>query len=136
MASAALMTAVAARLAGNWTLCAVVEDDTTGLGPGDGAPYVTLEYPVAREEQITIGAPGNNVFRETGAFRLVLVSPTGQGLAQPIAWMDQLRAIFRGKHFSGVTTYAPSPGATDTSNYSAGRYVVSSSVPYYIDLFA
>ncbi|MGJ5163162.1 phage tail terminator-like protein [Bradyrhizobium sp. HKCCYLR1051] len=136
MASGALMAAVAARLAANWTRCAIVEDDTTGLGLSDGSPYVTIEYPVAREDQITIGAVGNNVFRETGAFRLVLVSEMGQGRTQPIAWIDELRALFRSKNFDHVTTFAPSPGVVDTSNYRAGKFVVSSAVPYYIDLFA
>lgn len=136
MASSALMTAVTNRLAANWTATPIVPDDTTGLGPDAGPPYVTVQYPVAREEQITIGAPGNNVFRETGAFRLVLVSPVGQGATQPIALMDQLRALFRGKQFDHVTTFAPSPAVIDTSNYQAGTFVVSSAVPYYLDLFA
>jgi hypothetical protein len=136
MAGKAVEDAVAARLAASWTATAIVEDDTTGQGPADGSPYVTIEYPVAREDQITIGAPGNNVFRESGAFRIKLVSPTGQGLDQALAWIDQLRAIFRGKQFSGVTTYAPSPGAVDNSNYVAGKFIVSSAVPYQFDLFA
>lgn len=136
MASKTVMDAVAARLAANWTLSAIVDDDTTGQGPADGSPYVTIEYPVSVENQITVGAPGNNVFRETGAFRLKLVSPTGTGLSQPIAWVDQLRGIFRGKQFSGVTCYAPSPAVVDNSNYLPGKFVVSSSVPYYADLFA
>lgn len=136
MAGKAVIDAVTARLKANWTLCAVVEDDTTGQGTGDGSPYVTLEFPVAVENQITIGAPGNNVFRESGAFRIKLVSPTGTGLSQPTDWIDQLRVIFRGKQFSGVTTYAPSPGVVDNSNYLAGKFVISSAVPYYLDLFA
>lgn len=130
------MTAVAARLAANWAVSAIVDDDTTGQGPADGSAYVTLEYPVATEQQITIGSPGNNVFRETGAFRIKLVSPTGQGLLQATAWIDQLRAIFRGKLFSGVTSFAPSPGIVDSSNYVGGKFVISSSVPYYFDRFA
>ena len=136
MAGKAVIDAVTARLQANWTLCAIVLDDTTGQGPGDGSPYVTLEFPVAIENQITIGSPGNNVFRETGAFRIKLVALTGQGLSQATDWIDQLRAIFRGKQFSGVTTYAPSPGAIDNSNYLGGKFVISSSVPYYVDLFA
>lgn len=135
MAGKVVVDAVTARLKANWTLCAVVDDDTTGQGPGDGSAYVTLEFPVAVENQITIGSPGANVFRESGAFRIKLVSPTGVGLAQPTDWIDQLRAIFRGKQFSGVTTYAPSPSVIDNSNYLAGKFVISSSVPYYLDLF-
>jgi hypothetical protein len=136
MAGSSVVAAVSARLKENWTLCAIIDDDASGQGTGDGSPYVTLEYPVANENQITIGAPGNNVFREDGAVRIVLVSPTGTGIDQPLAWMDQLRALFRGKQFGGVTTYAPSPPAVDNSNYIGGKYVISSSVPYYADLFA
>lgn len=136
MAGKAVIDAVTARLKANWTLCPIVEDDTSGQGTGDGSPYVTLEYPVAIENQITIGAPGNNVFRESGAFRIKLVCPTGAGLSQPTDWIDQLRAIFRGRQFSGVTCYAPSPGVIDNSNYVAGKFVISSAVPYYFDLFA
>jgi hypothetical protein len=136
MAGKAVIDAVTARLKANWTLCAIVEDDTTGQGTGDGSPYVTLEFPVAIETQITIGAPGNNVFRESGAFRIVLVAPSGLGLGQNTSWIDQLRAVFRGKQFSGVTCYAPSPGVEDKSNYRVGKFVISSAVPYYLDLFA
>jgi hypothetical protein len=136
MAGKVVVDAATARLKANWTLSAIVDDDTTGQGPADGAPYVTLEFPVANEEQITIGAPGANVFRESGVIRIKLVSPTGQGLSQPTDWIDQLRAIFRGKQFSGVTTYAPSPGVLDNSNYIGGKFVLSSAVPYYFDLFA
>jgi hypothetical protein len=136
MAGKVVVDAAVARLKANWTLCAIVEDDTTGQGTGDGSPYVTLEFPVSTEEQITVGAPGANVFRERGVIRIKLVSPTGQGLSQPTDWIDQLRALFRGKQFSGVTTFAPSPGVIDNTNYIGGKFVLSSAVPYYFDLFA
>lgn len=136
MASQAVIDAVAARLAASWTTTPMVVDDTTGQGTPDGAPYVTVEYPVARENQITIGAPGANVFRESGVIRLVLVSMTGGGLGQPISTMDALRALFRGKQFAGVTTYAPSPPAVDPTNYQGGRFKITSAVPYYFDLVA
>src|SRR3984893_6775301 len=120
MAGKAVVDAVSAQLAANWTLTAIVDDDSSGQGTGDGSPYVTIEYPVSVENQITIGSPGNNVFRESGAFRIVLVCPTGAGLSQPLAWIDQLRAIFRSKQFNLVTCYAPSPGVVDNSNYIGG----------------
>lgn len=136
MAGKVVIDAVSARLAANWTLTAIVDDDTSGQGTGDGSPYVTIEYPVSVENQITVGSPGHNVFRESGAFRLKLVSQTGLGLSYATTLIDQLRAIFRGKQFDGVTTYAPSPAAVDNSNYVAGKFIVSSSVPYFSDLFA
>lgn len=136
MAGAAVVTAVSARLAANWAATVIVDADETDSGPSDGSAYVTIEYPVSQENQITIGAPGNNVFRESGAFRIVLNSQSGQSTAQALAWIDQLRAVFRGKQFSGVTTFAPSPGIINNSNYQAGRFVISCAVPYQYDIFA
>ncbi|MCK1322150.1 hypothetical protein IVA94_14865 [Bradyrhizobium sp. 156] len=136
MASKSVMDAVASQLAANWTVTPVVPADEVTSGPADGSSYVTVEYPVAKEDQITVGAPTKNVFRETGAFRIVLNSPSGQGVDQAFTWIDQLRVIFRGKQFSGVTTFAPSPAIENKSNYQAGRFVVSFAVPYYFDLFA
>lgn len=136
MAGAAVVSAVAARLAANWTATTIVDADSVDVGTLDGAAYVTIEYPVAQENQITIGSPGNNVFRETGAFRIVLNSPSGQSPSQSLALIDQLRTIFRSKQFSGVTTFAPSPGVINNSNYQAGRFIMSCAVPYQFDLFA
>lgn len=136
MAGAAVVSAVGAMLAANWTTTPIIDADATDAGPADGSAYVTIEYPVAQENQITIGSPGNNVFRETGAFRIVLNSPSGQAATNALTLIDQLRAIFRGKQFSGVTTFAPSPGVINNSNYQAGRFIMSCAVPYQFDLFA
>lgn len=136
MAGKAVVDAVSAMLAANWSTTAIIDDDSSGQGTGDGSPYVTIEYPVSVENQITIGAPGNNVFRESGAFRIVLVSPTGTGLNQPLAWIDQIRAIFRSVHFNNITTFAPSPGVIDNSDYAGGKFIVSSSVPYIYNFYA
>src|SRR5215470_17197409 len=136
MPSGTLVAAVTARLKASWTETAIIENDATGQGTPDGSPYVTVEYPVAREDQITIGAPGNNVFRESGVIRLVMSFQTGGGLTQPLALMDQLRALFRSNQFDGVTTFAPSPAIVDPINYQGGRFKMSSAVPYYFDLFA
>jgi uncharacterized protein DUF4128 len=135
MASAALITAVNKRLNDNWSGTAVVEDDTTRQGPPDGSAYVTVEYPVSRENQITIGTPGANVFRESGVIRLLMSFPTGTGTLHVTTLMDQLRALFRSRQFDGVTTFAPSPPAIDPTSYQGGRFKVSSAVPYFVDLF-
>ena len=137
MASKTVIDAVKARLAADWTLCEVIVDNVTAQGPADGSTYLALQFPVANEQQITIGAPGHNVFREEGAFRLVLSVRTGDPLDLALDWLDQLRAIFRGKQFAGVTTYAPSPSVQGDSEYAGGtRVLLSSAVPYHADLFA
>lgn len=136
MAGKVVVDAVAARLAANWTVIPIVDDDAGTTPPADGSAYVTIEYPVSTEMQITVGSPGNNVFRESGAFRIKIVCQIGTGIGQPLAWIDQIRAIFRGQHFGTVTTYAPSPGVIDNTNYVAGKFIISSSVPYIANFFA
>lgn len=138
MASKTVVDAVKARLAANFTAVPLLVDNVDSAGPDDGSPYLELQFPVANEQQITVGAPGRNVFREEGAFRLVLSVRTGDPLDQALTWIDQLRALFRGKQFAGVTTYAPSPAVQDDRAFVAGgtRVLLSTAVPYYADLFA
>jgi hypothetical protein len=137
MSSRAVRDAVAARIAANWTSCSVLDDNVNLTPPADGSSYLVVQYPIANEQQITVGSPGANLFRETGAFRLVLSIPTGDGVAWAIDWLDQLRTLFRGKQFASVHCYAPSPCVQDNSSYvPAGRLLLSASVPYYYDFLA
>lgn len=138
MARQSVIDAVTARLKANFTLCPILDQDTASQPPADGSPFMTLQFPVANEEQITIGAPGNNVWRESGAFRLVISVRNGDPLSQANTWLDQARALFRGKQFAGVTTFAPSPSVEADQQFviGGGRVELSSAVPYQSDLFA
>lgn len=141
MASAAVMSAVRARLDALWTRTAVrypnVSDATAGLqAPADNAPFLAVQYPVSTETQITVGAPGENVFREEGVIRFVLQIPRGAGVDEYAGWLDaDLRPAFRGKQFAGVTTYAVSPAVLDDRNEDGGYWALSCAVPYKFDLF-
>jgi hypothetical protein len=137
MARQAVIDAVTARLKANFSACPVLDQDTTPAAPADGSSFLTLQFPVAYEEQITIGAPGHNVWRESGAFRLVISVRTGDPLAQANTWLDQARALFRGQQFSGITTFAPSPGVQGDPQFIGGtRVELSSAVPYQSDFIA
>lgn len=137
MARQSVVDAVTARLKANFTLCTVLDQDQAVQPPADGSTFITLQFPVANEQQITIGAPGNNVWREAGAFRLVMSVRTGDPLSLPNTWLDQARALFRGKQFSGVTTYAPSPAVEADAQFAGGtRVEISSAVPYQSDFIA
>lgn len=134
MAQAAVIAAVNQRLADNWTNCPVVGPNISGDAPSDGlSPFLSIQYPVAREEQITIGAPGNEVFRETGAIRFVLNVQRGRGVDQGSAWADQLRTLFRAKQFASVNTFAPSSPVLDDSNDMGDYWRLTFAVPYYFD---
>lgn len=141
MASAAVMAAVRTRLGSEWSRTDVrypnEQDADTGLqAPVDGSPFLAVQYPAALENQITVGAPGNNVFREEGAIRFVLQIPRGAGVTEYAGWLDELRASFRGKQFGGVTTFAPSPSVLDDRSEDGNYWALSCAVPYWYDLFA
>ncbi len=134
MASLAVMTAVEARLAANFTRCAIITPFTTAETPGDGSPYLTVTYPVANETQASIGAPGSNAYREDGTFRFMLSVPIRTGLEQWSAWIDELRALYRGVVFDGVVTWEAPPPATRDSDDET-RCELSFAVPYRFYIF-
>jgi hypothetical protein len=137
MARQAVVDAVTTYLKANFTLCTILDQDQAAQPPADGSTFLTLQFPVANEQQITIGAPGNNVWREAGAFRLVMSVRIGDPLSLPNSWLDQARALFRGKQFSGVTTYAPSPAVEGDPQFAGGtRVELTSAVPYQSDFIA
>jgi hypothetical protein len=135
MAAKAVVDAVEARLAANWSACPVV--GLFGVRPDDGASFVTTQYPVANAEAITIGAPGNNVHREAGAIRFVL--SVSRQLADPVAqglqWADDLGTLFRSKVFGGIETFSPGSPAIDDRTDDGIYLVMSFVVPYRFDRF-
>jgi hypothetical protein len=136
MASQAVTDAVLSRLAANWTRTPIVPPSTRSDTPAAGTPFLAVQFPFSREEQVTVGTPGANVFREEGAIRLVLAVPRNVGLSAYLGWVDELRALFRAKSFTPVKTWAPSPPVIDDA-IEAGPYVLLSfAVPYYADILA
>lgn len=141
MASKLVMDAVEAQLSAAWANIApdiptVLPNARTGAAPSDASAFLTLEYPVANEEQISIGSPGSNVFREFGAFRMFLSVPIGYGLNPWAGYLDALRAAFRGQSFGGVKTLASSPMATNDKSDDGNYFIVSTAVAYYFDILA
>ncbi|KAB7783480.1 phage tail terminator-like protein [Methylorubrum populi] len=129
-----VVDAVEARMAANWTRCPVEGINLTGNVPKGPEPFVQVSYPVSNGEQLTIGAPGENVYRETGAFRLVVNARRGRGVADGLAWADELAALFRGKEFGGIQTFAPSSPVIDDRNDDGKYFVLSIAVPYQADI--
>lgn len=135
MASAVPAAAIEARLRANWTTTAIYVADEFVQPPEPPAAFVVLEFPGGAAEQITVGAPGNNVFREDGAFMLHVMVPSGSGASLARIYADQLATIFRAQTFGGVRCWAPfPPHESDRSNGTA--WGVSWGTPYQFDLFA
>lgn len=131
MPSQAVANAVESYLAANWTTTPVIGLNTIGIAPADGSPFVVVEYPVQIENQLTLGAPGVNQYRETGAFRIVVNEQRSIGTSRAFGWCDTLRALFRGQVISGVVqTFAPSPPVVNDANDRGDFFQVSFSCPY------
>ncbi len=134
MARKAVMDAVEARLAALWTRCPVAGNRLEGDTPSGATSFLAVQYPVANEERITVGAPGENVYREEGAIRFVLNAGREVSSAVALAWADELASLFRGKIFDGVETFGVSTPALDDRNDRAGYFVLSLAVPYQHDI--
>ncbi|MBN8958580.1 MAG: hypothetical protein J0H17_18745 [Rhizobiales bacterium] len=134
MASKAVVDAVEARLAANWSTCPIFGINDEATPPADGSPFLIVQYPIASARGITVGAPGANVHREEGTFRIVIHTERGGGTAKGLQWGDEIAAIFRTKAFDGVRTFSPSPPIEDDTNESGVYYAHSISVPYQFDL--
>ncbi|GEP12821.1 phage tail terminator-like protein [Methylobacterium gnaphalii] len=130
-----VVDAVESRLADNWDKCPVYGVNLQGDTPDDAGPFLQVSYPVANGEQLTVGAPGQNVYRETGAFRITVNAERGGGIAEGLAWADELAALFRGKEFGGVQTFAPSSPAIDDRNDQGNYYALSIAIEYQADIF-
>lgn len=133
MASVAIVTAVETYLADQWNVCPVVGGLSTDDRPDNAAAFLAVQYPVANSSQLTIGAPGQNVWRTEGAFRILIhTKKADRSLA--LAWADELASIFRGKDLGGVLTFAPSPPAIDDRNEEGLYFRLSFAVPYQHDI--
>ena len=104
------------------------------LTPMNASEFIDFEFPVSTSEQITVGAPGANVYREEGVFRMLIAARRNTGTDQALTWADELAALYRGKDFGGVRTYAPNPPTMDDSNDNGGYFIVSVAVPYERDI--
>lgn len=136
MAQAAVVTAVLQRLAANFTRCPIAGINMQGDTPGDASPFLAVEFPVASEQQITIGSPGANTYRETGAILFVLSIRRGRGIDQGMGWAGELAALFRGKQFSGVNTREARSPVLDDRNDSGAYWRLTFPVNYYFDFLA
>lgn len=136
MASKPVVDAVKARLAADWSGCPVFGPNERSERPDDASSFIDLEFPVAISQQITIGSPGSNTYREEGVFRLIIAAQRGAGADEGLTWAEQLGDLFRAKEFDGIRTFAPNPPVIDDRNDNGGYFLLSVAVPYQRDFLA
>lgn len=137
MAKLAVVAAVEARVA-TWSSagdCPLIDENTGNKPPKDGSPYLLLQFPFSEQERISFGAPGANVYREEGAFRLLVHVETGSGKAVGRQFAEELETLFLGKQFGGVETFAPQSASSDDDNDDGQYFIYAVAVPYRFDFF-
>lgn len=131
---------VEARIVANWApatdgRCLVFQTNVEGEPPASGIPFLKVQYPVQMAGQITVGAPGNELNRDSGGIRFVLAVPAGDGTEPFLTWMKDLRTLFKTYQEGNFQTFVPSPVTEDDENAKDGWFVMSSSVEYQFDTF-
>lgn len=133
MARSEVVGAVRDRIAANWTDAPLYDENSEGSTPEDGSPFIQLQFPFSDNNRISFGNPGNNTYREEGAFRILIHVPRGSGGDEGREWAGELAALFLGKHFDGVETFAPDSASSDDANENGQYFTYAVVVPYRFD---
>lgn len=120
-----------------WGKATIVEMyNDTAIPPKELQPWVAAQFPGGTEEQMSIGAPGSNTWREDGTIFIHYVVPTGTGIRDSLLAAEELRDLFRGKIISGVNFYRADPPSAEkgaTILTGGNWYGVSFAVDYDFD---
>jgi hypothetical protein len=118
---------ILARAALNLPGCPMFGINLQGDVPEDGSVFGEVQYPVAITEQVDLAAKR---YLERGTIRLIVNAQRGAGVQIGLELTDRLAALFRGKKFDGVQTFAPSSPVIDDRNDDGLYFPISVSVPY------
>ena len=137
--SAAVYEALTAHVAANWTHTPIRLPNGTADQPADGSAWLDVQFPLAREDNVTIGGgPGNNWWREGGGLVLSLMIPIGtevNGASEPwLERLDALRATLRGQNIDGVVTWEASPVVIGETNDHGSHFELSFAVEWENDI--
>ncbi|HVI27621.1 phage tail terminator-like protein [Hansschlegelia sp.] len=131
MAHASVIAAVQTRLETYWQGKAgrplILEPNKDGDAPGDGAPWMRLQFPAASERRPIVN---RRLYREEGGFRIVIAVEIGEGLVKAPAWAAAMKDLFRDRKFSGVRTFAPGDIYVGDENDEGNYFVTALVVPY------
>ncbi len=136
MASYAVVESFKTMIQAAWPHTPIDWPNETGSVPGDNSAFLIVTFPVAREEQASVGAPGANIYREEGAAHICLAIPLGIGITPWAQRIDDLRAALRGKTFAdgnGLIREASPPFMNDDSDRGA-YFEMSFAAPYHYDV--
>jgi hypothetical protein len=103
----------------------------------DDSPWAAIEFPGGTEDQISVGSPDDNIFRESGIFNVYVLVESGSGTGVALPLLESIRKLFRGKEFAGVECHSADP-ATTTDKISPATiqgqwYIMGTTIEYEYD---
>lgn len=109
MAAKGVVDRVAAVLGTTWTatdgnILPVFVVNYQSAAPSDGGPFIEATFPVANPGGGSFGSPGSNLWREDGAFIIVINEKKSIASDRVMQWAEEIGALFRGKSFGLLET--------------------------------
>lgn len=102
-----------------WSTIIIDVNNERAKPPGE-SDWAAIEYLGADENQITTGAPGENVFREIGDILIHYVVPSDTGSLVVVERLDTIQSFFRATLVDGITIDAVNPPDTTQGSSLAG----------------
>lgn len=127
MSFESIRSAVASRLATNWTTTPIAYENRDFTPPTSGG---WVELTVLGNTGQTRGMAGNGTnitVQDTGIIALTIYTPAGSGTAVGKGYADTLAALFEHELFSGVITYT---ATLTTRGVVNGWHQLSLTIPY------
>lgn len=132
-----IVASIKTRLASNWSTTPVFlqnkPDQAAVDTDGTALPFVYFEVLGGTDEQVSIGAPGNNTFRRTGIIAAHVFVPLKTGDDTALSYAVQIGAIFRGQSFGAVTCEGATIAGGDKGDDDGLYWRRSVTVPFWTD---
>ncbi|MGV2188760.1 hypothetical protein ACQZ4Q_08090 [Agrobacterium vitis] len=139
MASPEVFAAFQSTLNAGWSATGVVfENEFAQDYTEAGLSFIYVEIYGDSLDQETVGAPGQNMWREEGAAYLHVMVTSGSGSGQARTWAKQLLALFREQSIvvdvaTGEQLHMPqmSVGAGDPGRDFPGYWALTATIAWY-----
>lgn len=131
MSSPAAYTALRDYLVTNWTTTPLVfENEDWPLDQGEIAAFIFVEIVGNLYAQASVGAPGDNLWRETGTMQCHVFVPNSTGTLTARQHAYTLAGLFREVQVDGITFEDLSLGASEPGRQDGNYFPFSLTVDW------
>ena len=140
MSSKAVQDKFNAYMLANWTDTDIYDVNNTIDAPprDDLSDWIAIQYPGAGEEQVSMGDPGNNVWREEGVIVIHIQTASGIGNQEFLTIGEKLSNMLRAAVIDGIHIRSVSPPnfREDVKAFQGNWYSMTTALDYYHDIHA